>query len=322
MDPALAQLGWTEDQWNRICSTVTEEAQKARVAAQILPVAGPEDGSTIAIPRFTLGTQELVPPPVPAPPLPSPPWPAAGRPVVNSNPDLNLTTISVTVPLRGHEVADPNLAAALTMFRRAANYVARLEDALVFNGRSGVENPPPIAIPGPAVAGIPGIYTLATDGGAEPGILNSAENIVPLPRNPTGQQLVTGIVQAITLLENEGQLPPFACVLGTDLFVLAHTPDPDSYVMPRDRILPLIQGALVRTSTAFPQWGALIALNGNPVELVVASDIGVQYLQTTVEPRYVFRVVERVALRIKEPSAIAVFITEDDDEEDHEEERV
>jgi uncharacterized linocin/CFP29 family protein len=301
MDPALAQLGWTDEQWNRICTTVTEEAQKARVAAQILPVIGPEDSSTIAIPRLAFGTE----------PPPLGPWPALERPFVDSNPNLNLTTISAFVPLRGHEVADPNLAAALTMFRRAANYVARLEDALVFNGRSGVTDPPPIAIPGPAVAGIPDIYKLATDGVAEPGILNGAENIVPLPQAPTGQQLVTGIVEAITLLENEGQLPPFACVLGTDLFVLAHTPDPDSYVMPRDRILPLIQGPLVRTSTAFPRWGALIALNGNPIELVVASDIGVQYLQTTVEPRYVFRVVERVALRIKEPSAIAVFITED-----------
>ncbi len=39
----------------------------------------------------------------------------------------------------------------------------------------------------------------------------------------------------------------------------------------------------------------------------MASDIHVKFLQTTLEPRYVFRVSEKVALRIKEDSAIAVL---------------
>src|SRR4051812_47871792 len=102
MDPALANLGWTDEQWNRICTTVTEEAQKARVAAQVLPVVGPEDASTLAIPRFTLGTQGLQ--------APQPGSPTE-RLRVDSNPTLNLTTISVNVPLRGHEMADPDLRA-------------------------------------------------------------------------------------------------------------------------------------------------------------------------------------------------------------------
>jgi uncharacterized linocin/CFP29 family protein len=296
MDPALAQLGWTDEQWNRICTTVTEEAQKARVAAQVLPVVGPEDPSTVAIPRFTLGTQQPAPPP----------WPATGRPVVNSTPDLSLTTIFVDVPLRGHEIADPNLGAALTMFRRAANYVARIEDAIVFNGRTGGPIP---RIPVAAVASIPPVYTIATDSpGRELGIFNGGNTLIPLPPNPGGQALINGVVNGITQLESLGQLPPFACILGSKLFEVACGPN-SNFVMPRDRILPLIEGPLVRTGTTFRTWGAMIALNGSPVELVVASDVNVQYLQTTVEPRYVFRVVERVALRIKEPDAIAVFIS-------------
>jgi uncharacterized linocin/CFP29 family protein len=53
----------------------------------------------------------------------------------------------------------------------------------------------------------------------------------------------------------------------------------------------------------------VIALGGNPVELVVATDMSVNYLQATAstETRFVFRVSERVALRIKEPGAIAIF---------------
>jgi hypothetical protein len=51
----------------------------------------------------------------------------------------------------------------------------------------------------------------------------------------------------------------------------------------------------------------VVALSGNPIEIVVACDIGVRFLQTTLEPRYVFRVSERVALRIKEFSAICLL---------------
>ena len=37
--------------------------------------------------------------------------------------------------LKNHMLADPELAAATIMFRRAANIVARVEDAIIFRGR-------------------------------------------------------------------------------------------------------------------------------------------------------------------------------------------
>ena len=36
--------------------------------------------------------------------------------------------------LRGAQMADPEMTSALTLFRRAANVLARLEDAVVFRG--------------------------------------------------------------------------------------------------------------------------------------------------------------------------------------------
>src|SRR6187551_3703937 len=107
----LIELGWTESHWNRICGAVTEEAQKARIAAQMLPMVGPEDGSTVAVPEYRLDTQanpDGYPRGANAVPV--------ERLSVNSAPDLFLTTIAVNVPLRSHEVADPNLNAALGMF--------------------------------------------------------------------------------------------------------------------------------------------------------------------------------------------------------------
>ena len=48
----------------------------------------------------------------------------------------------------------------------------------------------------------------------------------------------------------------------------------------------------------------VVALGGAPVELVVASDMSLQFLQVTTEPAFIFRVYEKIALRIREPGAI------------------
>jgi hypothetical protein len=308
MDPALENLGWTEEQSNRICTAVIEEAQKARVAAQMLPLVGPETPSTVSVPSFTLTT--------PLNPGPRPPW---LRLEVDSDPSLHITTIAINVSLRSHEVSDPNLGAALVMFRRAANYVARLEDLLVFGGR-----PLPGVLLGPNL--VPPVWTLGGDGSVD-GLLQAYSGfgglrrftqiaaMLPLPPPPPpappfgpfwGEKIINAVIDSINQLDAAGQLGPYACALAPDLFAAICTPT-QNLVLPRDRILPFLQGPLLRSSALFDGYGVVVALSANPVELVVANDISVRFLQTTEEPRYVFRVSERVALRIKEHRAIGVL---------------
>jgi uncharacterized linocin/CFP29 family protein len=285
MHDELVNLGWTEDHLSRIRTTVAEEAQRARVLAQALPLSGPEDGSTILVPKFALDSEK------------NEPEPPKQRLTVNSKPDLPIVTIAINVQLRSHEIADPSLTAALVMFRRAANHIARIEDALIVHGTKAADAPP-----SGGVKGIPEVYTVrAAD--KSTGLLEvQGRKPVQVPPN-NGPALVAAISTAISELDDAGQGGPYACVLGADLFALSTTPT-DNLVMPRDRILPFLQGPLLRSS-AFPvNRGAVIALSGNPIEIVVASDISVRYLQTTLEPRYVFRVSERVALRVKEADAI------------------
>lgn len=295
MHADLENIGWTEEQWNRICTTVTEEAQKARVAAQILPLAGPEDPSTVAVPFYTLGA------------VPYAPAPAPRRLVVDSNPTLFLTTIAINVQLRTTEAADPELKAAMVMFRRAANHIARIEDALVFNGRAAANTPPPAGL-----AGIPPVYTVTGDG-TVPGIFrpygfpnNRIPGPVGVPPPALGLRLVSAVARAVSDLERRGQLGPYVCVLGEDYFDAVCDPTAN-LVLPRDRILPFLQGPLVRCSAIPRNRGTVIATSGSPIELIVASDIHVRFLQTTLEPRFVFRVSERVALRIKETGAISIL---------------
>src|SRR5688572_13589802 len=169
MHEDLVNLGWSEDHLSRIRTTVAEEAQRARVLAQALPLSGPEDGSTIEVPSYALGAQ-------PNPLNPPPP----SRLTVNSQPNLPIATIAINVQLRSHEVADPNLTAALGMFRRAANYIARIEDALIVNGRLGPNLPPPVGI-----AGIPPVFTVQGVAGA-PGLVPTLNPPVPVVLNGTG----------------------------------------------------------------------------------------------------------------------------------------
>lgn len=116
--------------------------------------------------------------------------------------------------------------------------------------------------------------------------------------------IVTAVVEAVQKLEANGHYGPFACVLGSTLFTLAQTPSSGSLVLPSDRIIPFLTGPLLRSSTVPLSSGVVVGLGGDPVELVVATDITVKFLQLTLEPRYVFRVYERIALRVKQPGAV------------------
>ena len=295
--------------------------------------------SALAVPRFAIDRQQAH---------------GGGGPgerlIVDSDPSLFLTRISVNIHVRSHEAADPTLGAALQMFRRAANVVARLEDALIFFGRRNgpplpppagappapTGLPPPLAAPTtllnalPAIlAGIPAIYETTNDRHNVPGIftrdpldprLAQDQNWwrpqrLPIPPQcradqqrllrggQLGENVANAIVAAIDLIESRGYFGPFACALGHSLFEAVCSPSP-SLVLPRDRILPFLQGPLLRASSIDPEFGVVIALGAAPVEIVVATDLHATFLQRAQDSSFVFRVSERVALRIKDGAAI------------------
>jgi uncharacterized linocin/CFP29 family protein len=200
-------------------------------------------------------------------------------------------------------MADPEMTSVLALFRRAANVLARLEDAVVFNGLVASGNSPPPA----AVLGLPEIWEI-TGGEELPGLWNAnATAPILVPRVPRGRgnRLVRAVSQAIGNLEADGHFGPFAVVLGHALFLVAQTPEDRSLVLPQDRIIPFLGGgSLLRSSTLLTGRGVVVALGSMPVELVIATDVCLQFLQVTAEPNYVFRVCEKMVLRIKEPGAI------------------
>jgi len=306
MDDRNPQVPWTAEQWNLLNRVVQQEAARARSAANFLPLVGPLASDV----DFVRANLLLEPPHRQADTAATNPNPPVGFGVQDRD-VIQLASLQVTVPVRSAQMADPELESVQLLFRRAANVLARLEDFLVFQGQPAAGRAPALAY-----EKLPPIWTI-TGGGANPGLypIEDPKRLI----NPYGQKhtddidkiqpgslLVSLISEAIGRLEDAGQFGPFALVLGQGLFTEAQTPNAQSLVLPQDRILPFLGsgGSLLRSSTIAPHSGVLLALAGQPVELVVASDMAVSFLQITPDPAYLFRVSEKICLRIRQPQAI------------------
>jgi uncharacterized linocin/CFP29 family protein len=276
MSEDVPRLPWTDEQWATIQRVVQEAADKARVASSFLPLVGPLPPGQTTVPTLTMEE----------PPL-----------ATKEGTSFPLTTIACNVSLTTQQAQDPDLAAARQMLARAAEVIGRLEDNIVFNWSANWAPDP----------GLPAIYE-PVRGQPNSGLLTAATIQKRPDRTQDGvlsRSLIKAIADAIQELEGNGHFGPFACVLGHELFLAASTPA-DSLVFPSDRILPFLEGGPLRRSSVVPRdEGVVVALAGAPVDLVVASDIHVKFLQITTDPFYVLRVSERFVLRIKQPGAIA-----------------
>lgn len=296
-----SQVPWTEEQWARANQVIQEEASRARVGAEFLPLLGPLPASEDFVRNELISYPDVTP--------------GQKRISIADTDTIKLPTLQVKVYLRGAQMADPEMTSALAILRRAANALARLEDAIIFNGQStpggdGKANPKS------GVDRLPKIWEILggqdTDGllGPDPArgsapAATRREVPIALDGEESGQHLVAAVSQAIGDLEASGHFGPFAVVLDQKFFLVAQTPDPGSLVLPQDRIIPFLGGGLLLRSGTLPDdKGVVVALGGAPVELVVATDVTLQFLQVTADPSFVFRVMEKMVLRIKESDAI------------------
>jgi uncharacterized linocin/CFP29 family protein len=291
-----SQVSWTDEQWARVNQVIQEEASRARVAASFLPLYGPLPASTdfvrderISYPLLAAenGQQRIA---------------------IADTDTIKLPTLQVKVHLRGAQMADPEMTSVLALFRRAANVLARLEDAVIFNGQTAPGDDGRGA-PHGGLADLPRIWEIL--GGQDnvgllgPHPAGPEPRTIELDRTHDGQNLVQAVSGAIGDLESTGHFGPFAVVLDQEFFLIAQTPEKDSLVLPQDRIIPFLGGgSLLRSSTLPDHSGVVVALGSAAVELVVATDMSVQFLQVTTDPMFVFRVFEKMALRIKEREAI------------------
>ena len=314
MTPSDSQVPWTDEQWALVRQAVQKEANRSRVAATFLPLYGPLAGDADFVKSEKLNYINT------PPSIGSSPGAGSETMSVDEQKTIPLTTLQVRVILHGAQMADSKLTSALEMFRRASNVLARLEDAIVFRGQKDKDKGPVDE----AINGLKAIWTVR--GGEESGGLlgdseteavektELAKRADPVTRTDaakkteaadrSGQHLVHQVSEKIGNLEGKGHFGPFAVVLGQTLFARAQTASA-ALILPSDRIIPFLGGGpLLRSSTLPHDQGIVVALGAAPVELVVATDVSVGFLQVTTDPLFVFRVFEKIAVRIKESDAI------------------
>ena len=156
------QVPWTDEQWARVNQVIQEEASRARVAATFLPLIGPLPGDTdfvrsnvityVEPPNLLAAAQAEIANAIAAynaataaadiaaavaaqQRIANAQGIAGSRRIrIDDKSTIQLATLQVMVPVRGAQMVDPEMTSVLALFRRAANVLARLEDAVVFRG--------------------------------------------------------------------------------------------------------------------------------------------------------------------------------------------
>jgi len=290
----MAELNWSDAQWQKVNDAVNEAFGKASVASAFLPLYGPLSGSAEIVRNERLKEDRDA---------------TSRRTTISLDTDhrgvnLKLINLTVNVQLSSEQVADETLSNALLAFRRAANILAQEEDRIVFAGfRRGPRRDDSEFVVN-AVEAQRGLADRPTRRQRFADLKETNGNPVDLANTKDlrviGQLVVTAVVNAIRELEESSNPAPFACVLGNFLFNKVHEPS-ESLVLPADRITPLLKGGpLLRSGKMDDNAGIIVSLAGNAVDIVVGTPPTVQFLQRTEAAKFLFRVYERFVLRIRD----------------------
>jgi uncharacterized linocin/CFP29 family protein len=278
MDNGRDRLGWAGDVWQRIEAGVIAAAERAQVASRFIPIIGPLPDA-MTVPAESIDPADLV--------IDD----AAVRPLAELWVDFALTTPQV----EGEE----HLGTAATLSTRGATMLSQAEDVLIFQGDKGLTSDQP-----------PGVNH--RNGASGPGLVRAAANSIevePLAAGSGkyGENAFEAVAKGYSTLQSQGHHGPYALVLHTDVYADSFAPLPDSAVMPAERIRPLVPGGFYGTGTVPRQTGLLLSVSDHTVDLVVGMDPTVAFVQLESDGLHRFRVFERFAVRLKDPSALVRF---------------
>jgi uncharacterized linocin/CFP29 family protein len=276
------KLAWSQELWDRIDKIVHNETQQIKVAAKFIPLYGPlADAMTVHADTINLQTM-----------------------TVDEGLVKPLIEIWVELVLTKEQVENEDqLSTTVTLATRAANLLSQGEDILIFQGDNGLGNDLFKTVHhrgGPAGEGLlqfppedQRIDVDSIDTGTQP--------------KRYGENTFKAVAQGYALLQKKGHYGPYALVLATEIYADTYAPLANTLIMPADRIKPLVTAGFYGTGTVPASTGLLTSLGGNTVDLVIGVDIITALTQVDSEGLYHFRVNERFALRVKDPTALVLL---------------
>jgi uncharacterized linocin/CFP29 family protein len=222
---------------------------------------------------------------------------------------------------------NPVGSAAVTLARRAAQFLALAQDMVIFQGSNGYaapffsQNVRSGADDEPLNGGL-----LSLTGGpyASP---NTPIQVDPLPDGSGvtyGENTLAAVTQGISTLTAQGNPGPYALVLNTTPYADLYAPvDSGSLVITADRVTSLVTSGIYGTGTVPPNgglpgsgpsspacppyYGVLVSVGGDTLDVVIGLGATAEFVQQDVNGLWRFRVLKRFALRLKDPSAIQVL---------------
>jgi uncharacterized linocin/CFP29 family protein len=321
---SMHQLGrhkipWGKEVWERIDHAVATEVKRTRICARFLPVR-PVPPRTTSVPTDSYSV-------------------AGGVYSVDEGATLRLNEYYVPFELTPQQVAqeegdfrDLGHSTAVTLATKAANSLALAEDLICFQGQNAITSAQAFqsglvqTLAGnkpldtgllnfPVGANVPGAGPLTVPPVAAITVVNVDPLAPAVPGVIYGSNTFNGVAQAYSQLQAAGQYGPYAIVLETIPYADTYAPLADLTVT-ADRIRPLVtagyfgSGTLPPTPPAAqeaPYFGVLVSLGGNTMDLVVGAQPVTAFQQEDPTGNFRFRVLQRFALRVKDPTAIVIL---------------
>jgi uncharacterized linocin/CFP29 family protein len=222
---------------------------------------------------------------------------------------------------------------AVTLATKAANILAQAEDLIIFQGQNAITGAGPFTsqqvqtLGGnqPLDTGLLNFPVGAKLPGAGPLTVAPAPPITVLlvpPLAPAVPGVIYGpntfefVAQAYSQLQAVGHYGPYALVLETIPYADTFAPLPATLTLTADRIKPLMTAGFFGTGTlppnpppapVAPYFGVMVSLGGNTMDLVSGHEPIAAFQQEDTTGNFRFRVLQRFALRVKDPTAVVIL---------------
>jgi len=320
------KIPWSKDVWDRIDQAVMTEIKRTRICARFLPV-------------------RMVPPKTTSVPTDSYQASVAGAGVgsilnVDEGATLRLNEYYVEFEMTPQQVDQEEgdfkqlgHSTAVTLATKAANVLALAEDLIIFQGQNAITGATPFTsnlVQGlggnkPSDTGLLNFPVGDSAPGAGPLTVAPAPAISVIEVDPLappvggviyGSNTFEKVAAAYSQLQATGQYGPYALVLETVPYADAFAPLPATLTLTADRIKPLMTAGFFGSGTlppnpppapAAPYYGVMVSLGGNTMDLVAGIEPITAFQQEDTTGNYRFRVLQRFALRVKDPTAIVIL---------------
>jgi uncharacterized linocin/CFP29 family protein len=282
-------MSWDQALWDRIDCAVHEELRRSRVAEKFLPLYGPLPASVLTVPAHAIDPSN--------PQLLSVAEDAV-IPLVELWVEFSLTTPQV------HSEAE--VSSATFLATRAANFLSQAQDLIIFQGLGAAKTASPLFSDGtvqlrgnPVATGL--LERVPADNVIQVERLGGGTGGTPISY---GVNTSSAVSRAYSLLNAKGFPGPCALTLHADVYADTYVPLDNTLIMPADRITPLVTAGYYGTGTLPFSTGIMVSVGGNTMDLAVGLDATVSFQQVDTQGLHRFRLTERFALRIKDPTAL------------------